>query len=82
MGLITLIFKGTPKKPMAPDLVDSYRPITLLNADYKIIAKAVTRRLAPALGHVIDETQTAFVPGRWIGDNILSHLAIIDVLFF
>jgi hypothetical protein len=60
MGLITLIFKGTPKKPMPPDLVDSYRPITLLNTDYKIIAKAITRRVAPALGLVVDETQTAF----------------------
>ena len=27
IGLITLIFKGTPRKPMAPDLVDSFRPI-------------------------------------------------------
>jgi hypothetical protein len=50
----------------------------LLNTDYKIAAKAVTTRLAGVLPSVIDATQTAFVPGRWIGDNILCHLDIFD----
>ena len=30
--------------------------------------------------HVIDPTQTAFVPGRWIGDNVLSHLEEVEYL--
>ena len=78
-GIITLIYKGRPSAPLPEDAVSSYRPITLLNADYKVAAKAVTRRLSRVLGHVVDDTQTAFVPGRWIGDNILCHL---DVFFF
>ena len=77
-GLISLIYKGKPSAPLPEDAVSSYRPITLLNADYKIIAKAVTQRLARVVGQVIDDTQTAFVPGRWIGDNILCHLDIFD----
>jgi hypothetical protein len=60
--------------------VASYRPITLLNADYKLVAKAIVLRIAAALDSVIDETQTAFVPGRWIGDNVLCHMGIIDML--
>ena len=77
LGLLTLIFKkgGKPR-----DDVDSYRPITLLNSDYKIVSKAIANRLALALGHVIDDTQTAFVPGRWIGDNVLFHLEEVDYL--
>ena len=47
-------------------LLDSYRSITLLNSDYKLLAKA----LATRFGHVVDPTQTDFVPGRWIGDNV------------
>jgi hypothetical protein len=77
-GLITLIYKGKPSAPLPPEAVSSYRPITLLNTDYKIVAKAVTLRVAAALGYVIDDTQTAFVPGRWVGDNILCHLDIFD----
>ena len=79
-GLITLIFKGTADKPLPGHLVSSYRPITLLNADYKIAAKAIALRMAPALDQVVDDTQTAFIPGRWIGDNVLCHMGVIDAL--
>ena len=66
-GVITLLYKGRG----ARSSLDSYRPITLLNSDYKLLAKALATRLGPALQDVVDPTQTAFVPGRWIGDNVL-----------
>ena len=75
-GVITLLYKG--KGPHA--LLDSYRPITLLNSDYKLLAKALASRFGPALQHVVDPTQTAFVPGRWIGDNVLCHLEEVEYL--
>ena len=78
LGTIALIFKGTASRPLPADQVSSYRPITLLNADYKTLAKAVTNRLSPVIHTVIDATQTAFVPGRWIGDSILCHLETFD----
>ena len=37
-------------------------------------------RFAAPLSTVIDGPQTAFLPGRWIGDNVLSHLEEIDYL--
>ncbi|KAF8060289.1 transposon TX1 protein [Scenedesmus sp. PABB004] len=74
LGLITLIHKGGQPR----EAVSSYRPITLLNADTKIAAKAIVQRLAPALGSIVDGTQTAFVPGRDIADNVLMHLEAID----
>lgn len=80
LGTIALIFKGTASRPLPADQVSSYRPITLLNADYKTLAKAVTNRLSPVIHTVIDATQTAFVPGRWIGDNILCHLETFDAI--
>ncbi len=36
-GVITLLYKGKGFKA----LLDSYRPITLLNSDYKLLAKAL-----------------------------------------
>lgn len=80
LGIISLLFKGTAQKPLPEDQVASYRPITLLNCDYKLVAKAMALRMAAALDTVIDDTQTAFVPGRWIGDNVLCHMGIIDML--
>ena len=72
LGVLTLLHKG---KGTPLTHINSYRPITLLNSDYKIAAKVIALRLAAALETVVDVTQTAFVPGRWIGDNILLHQA-------
>ena len=77
MGVLTLLHKG---KDTPLTHINSYRPITLLNSDYKIAAKVIALRFAAALETVVDVTQTAFVPGRWIGDNILLHQAILDHL--
>ncbi|PNW79077.1 hypothetical protein CHLRE_09g399886v5 [Chlamydomonas reinhardtii] len=67
-GIITLIYKG---KSLDRAELASYRPITLLNCDFKMVSKAVSARLQPALDAVVDELQTAFITGRWIGDNAL-----------
>ena len=74
-GLVVLIYKegGKPR-----DDPDSYRPITLLNCDVKLVAKVMVLRMGNALDTVIDGTQTAFVPGRWIGDNVLFHLEALE----
>lgn len=76
-GLITLIYKGNN---LDKATLTSYRPITLLNTDLKIISKAISNRLQPALDAVIDPLQTAFISGRWIGDNVLYHQALIEWL--
>ena len=39
-GVITLLYKGKGSQA----LLDSYRPITLLNSDYKLLAKALATR--------------------------------------
>ena len=75
-GCTVLLYKGDG----ARELISNYRPITLLNADYKLLAKLLATRMGPALKEVIHPTQTAFVPGRWIGENILAHLDECDLL--
>lgn len=75
-GVISLIHK--PGKPR--DQISSYRPITLLNADIKILAKALARRLQAPLDLLINPTQTAFINRRNITDNLFYHLTLAEHL--
>ena len=48
----------------------NYRPITLLNADYKLLARVLAGRFGEAMAGSIGPEQTAFLPGRQIGDGV------------
>lgn len=55
----------------------NYRPITLLNSDYKLMTKAMAMKLAECAPSLIHPDQAGFVPGRRIFDHIqLSKLII------
>ena len=73
-GLITLI----PKPGKDCLNVSNYRPITLLNCDYKIISKVINNRLCCLLPKLIKNDQNGFIKGRNIGDNIRLMLDVID----
>ena len=73
-GSITIIYKGKG----SPAQLSNYRPITLFNADIKIAAKALARRFSHPLASVVDNTQTAYIPGRWAGDNVICHMEEVD----
>ena len=56
----TAIIRCLPKKGDLAD-VRNWRPISLLNADYKIFAKSITDRISTFLPSVISPHQTANV---------------------
>ena len=51
-GVITLIYKHGDR-----DLLKNWRPITLLNCDYKIVAKCFAERIKPHLSNLIKPDQ-------------------------
>jgi hypothetical protein len=65
-GMISLI----PKTKEANN-IRQYRPICLLNVDYKWFTKVLTMRLTPFAGKLISETQTAFILGRFILEGVI-----------
>ena len=73
-GLIRLL----PKKDKNPLWVSSWRPITLLNVDYKILTKLFAKRLAQFLPDLIHEDQRGFIKHRSIHENILDVQALIS----
>ena len=46
----------------------SWRPISLLNVDYKVAAKVIANRIKPVLQSIINSSQTGFMKGRYIGE--------------
>lgn len=56
-GLLTLI----PKPRKGPLFIDNWRPVCLLNYDYKILAQIFAKRLKAVLDHIINETQIGFM---------------------
>ncbi len=53
--------------------------IELLNCDFKIIAKVMAIRLQNVLPFIINEDLTAYIKGRFIGQNIRI---IEDIVYF
>ena len=50
--------------------MSNWRPITLLNVDYKIATRALAKRLQVIMTSIINSDQTGYVKGRYIGENV------------
>ena len=73
-GVITLL----PKKDRDPLLLKNWRPLSLLNQDYKLIAKTLAIRMKKHLEHIIHPDQTGFINNRYIGQNIVRILDLME----
>ena len=69
LGYLTLI----PKDSDNPLEITNFRPISLLNLDYKILTKALTIKLSQFIAFLIHTDQTSGVKGR----NIQQHIHLI-----
>jgi exonuclease III len=64
-------------KETNPETFARFRPISLCNASYKILAKLLATRIKPLLNRLISSNQGGFVEGRHILDNVIQVQEII-----
>jgi hypothetical protein len=68
------LYKKNDKSDIA-----NYRPISLLNTDYKIFTKALMIKLALVAPDLIHPNQAGFVPGHQIRDQIWLTKRVIEL---
>lgn len=64
-----------PKPNKDPEEVGSYRPISLLNTDYKLLTKILSDRLQGFLPYLLTPTQLGFVQGRHSTKGVRTAIA-------
>ena len=73
-GVITCL----PKEGKSKFYIKNWRPISLLNVDYKICSSSIAQRLKKVLHTIISETQVGFMKGRYIGECTRLVCYLID----
>ena len=67
-------------KRFGPDIKDFLLKsinFSLLNQDYKLIAKCIANRIKSTLPYIIHEDQKGFMKKRYIGENLIKILALM-----
>ena len=72
-SVMSLIYKKDDE-----DDIRNYRPISLTNVDYRILAFTLAERMQKVLGDIISNDQTAYIKGRYMETNIRLVSDIID----
>ena len=73
-GIITCI----PKPGKTRDQLKNWRPITLLNIDYKILTTVLANRIKKHLEKIVTDSQKGYVKGRYIGECTRTILDILS----
>ena len=72
-GVISLSFKKGDRLD-----IRNWRPISLLNVDYKLASRVMAGRLLKVIHPFVDKDQTCGVPGRFIGENVAFLRYVVD----
>lgn len=65
-------------KVESPHRSNDFRPISLVGCMYKLIDKVLANWLQCVIGNVISDSQSTFISGRQILDNILTTNVVVD----
>ena len=75
LAVIILLYKKGDRAD-----IRNWRPISLLNVDYKITSKVLAERLKTVLPEIIHSDQKGCIQGRFIGENIRLVDDLIDLI--
>ena len=73
-GIISLLEKADKNLL----LIANWRPLSLLNVDFKVLSKILANRLYRVLPNIIHQDQTGFIPKRSLCDNMLDLISLMD----
>ena len=73
-AVITLIHKKGKDRLK----LENWRPISLLNVDYKIVSKVIANRLNQVIPKLINISQTGFINGRFMSDSVRTLYDLIE----
>ncbi|CAL1383611.1 unnamed protein product [Linum trigynum] len=54
-----------------PSNMSQFRPISMCNVSYKVVAKILANKLKPLMPILVQKNQSSFIPNRDITDNII-----------
>jgi hypothetical protein len=72
-AIVALLFKKGDQQ-----LLKNYRPISLTNCDYKILAFVFSNRLQNVIDSIIGKDQTAYIKKRFIGQSARTILDVFE----
>lgn len=75
-GILTLI----PKMNRDNRYLKNWRPISLLNCDYKILTKLLAKRLQTVMQSIVDDDQSGYIKDRFIGENIITTANVMHYM--
>ena len=58
--------------------IKNWRPLTLMNVDYKLFSKIIANRIQEIINDIIHNDQTGFMKGSFIGENLLYLTSLIE----
>ena len=67
-------------KVKSPEKMSNFRPISLCNVNYKIISKVLANKSKWILLNVISSTQSAYVPGHLITNNVFVAYELLHTM--
>ncbi len=73
-GIISQLYKGKGDRLERAN----WHPLTMLNVDYKILAKVLTTRISAVMDTLVHSDQTCAVPGRDIRDGVLHLYNLVE----
>ena len=74
-SILTLL----PKDGKDIRYLKNWRPLSILNTDYKILTKLLANRLQKVIGNIVSEDQVGYIKGRQLTQNCRKIIDVFEI---